>query len=622
MIKKIFGVIVILGLAVGSFFGIYFGVKFDKVNKQLKSDIEYIQTIDTLNKELSQTKNDYIKLNDNYVVVVAENELNKKEVDSLKISIQEKEEIIQGLQSTITEKVNKISEIETEKSILETEKEDLLSQIETMTEEQISELARLNNKISDLEKEKSTLTSEKAELQTQYDNMLVEKNNLLLDKQTLENRIEDNNKKIANYESQILQLQNEITRLTTLLESYEELINETHIVTFYIGDEIYSAKAVRYGKTISEFENPQETNSYIFNYWTLDHETEVDILTMPITEDVSVYANYTPKYKVEFESVGEMISTQYIVDGQSVQTIESPVREGYKFLGWSLDGESLIQIENFVPSENIKFIAVFEYELIYNVNFFVNNELYYTKRIKLNEKIEGVVNPCIDTLEFDGWTLNGQIVDLSTYSVTENLNFFAQFSEAKYGLFDENNNVIFSWSALKNYGYLKVTKSKDLYCGSNHDAGNLTGILKISDEVVAAGGGIQADAPFQYFGHLNAVIFTNSLKTIYKYGLYDTDADYIYLGENIRNINNLAFAFCKSLKSIYLPSSIFSFGAGTSKSDTPFFACSSTCVLYYNTATWNTYFYWYYYGSNNTSKLSTKSGYTYEQYLTETGAIC
>ncbi len=368
MIKKIFGVIVILGLAVGSFFGIYFGVKFDKVNKQLKSDIEYIQTIDTLNKELSQTKNDYIKLNDNYVVVVAENELNKKEVNSLKISIQEKEEIIQGLQSTITEKVNKISEIETEKSILETEKEDLLSQIETMTEEQIAELARLNNKISDLEKEKSTLTSEKAELQTQYDNMLVEKNNLLLDKQTLENRIEDNNKKIANYESQILQLQNEITRLTTLLESYEELINETHIVTFYIGDEIYSAKAVRYGKTISEFEVPQETNSYIFNYWTLDHETEVDILTMPITEDVSVYANYTPKYKVEFESVGEMISTQYIVDGQSIQMVESPIKEGYVFLGWSLNGLDVIQnLQSFSITENVTLYAVFTTVIEYDV---------------------------------------------------------------------------------------------------------------------------------------------------------------------------------------------------------------------------------------------------------------
>lgn len=373
MAKKIIGYIVILCCFAGSIAGIYFGVRYSQVSKELKSNSEYIEQIDNLELELSQVNEYLTEANSKYSLLLAENEQNKQTIADYSVSIEEKDAKIQSLEGNISELQGQISTLENQISTLENEKQTLLSQIEDLNEEHLAEVQELESQIETLESQKIALEESYQSVNESLQNITIDRNNLLLDKQSLEEKVSANETKIAQYESQILTLQNEVTRLTGLLEGYEEIMSETYTVDFYIGDELYTTKVVRYGKIVTDLIAPTETNTYVFNYWTLDGETEVEVSTYSIEGNTIFYANYTPKYKVEFESVGVVVDTQYVVKGQTVEEAVSPTQEGYKFIGWSLDGESVIELDSFTILENVKFEAIFESEL--NLNGYTMAEI-------------------------------------------------------------------------------------------------------------------------------------------------------------------------------------------------------------------------------------------------------
>ena len=106
------------------------------------------------------------------------------------------------------------------------------------------------------------------------------------------NTLGADNEQIPALKEQILELQNEVTRLTCLLEEYSKLNVEAFEARFYIGEKLHTLKLVENGGTVAEFETPATNGDYVFKGWSLDKETIVDYTTIEITENKTFYAVY------------------------------------------------------------------------------------------------------------------------------------------------------------------------------------------------------------------------------------------------------------------------------------------------------------------------------------------
>ena len=103
------------------------------------------------------------------------------------------------------------------------------------------------------------------------------------------------------------------------------------------------------------------TETQFFKGWQIkDNE---DILTGKylINENTEFRAVFMDKYNVQFMVDGEVLSQQYLADKEYVSIPESPVKDGYTFIGWSIDGDNIIEnaIELTVTEDTI-ISAVFE----------------------------------------------------------------------------------------------------------------------------------------------------------------------------------------------------------------------------------------------------------------------
>lgn len=77
----------------------------------------------------------------------------------------------------------------------------------------------------------------------------------------------------------------------------------------------------------------------------------------------------------------------------------------------------------------------------YTVAFEVDGARYDTKKVKEGETISGTVaDPTKSGFDFDGWTLNGEKVDIYTYKVNSNVTFVAAFTEKAAEDPDDNTN--------------------------------------------------------------------------------------------------------------------------------------------------------------------------------------
>ncbi|MCM1025381.1 MAG: InlB B-repeat-containing protein, partial [Roseburia sp.] len=95
------------------------------------------------------------------------------------------------------------------------------------------------------------------------------------------------------------------------------------------------------GDKVSEPEAPVR-EGYTFDGWMLEGEA-YDFET-PVTGDITLvaaWAEVVNVYTVTFDSNGgSPVAEQEVVDGDKVSEPEAPVREGYTFGGWTLEGET------------------------------------------------------------------------------------------------------------------------------------------------------------------------------------------------------------------------------------------------------------------------------------------
>lgn len=115
---------------------------------------------------------------------------------------------------------------------------------------------------------------------------------------------------------------------------------------------------VNYGEVIPKPKNPTKFG-YDFSGWIIN-DSEYDFNT-PIYEDTTLKATWIAKeyYKVTFDTDGgTKIASEIIFKGDKIKNSKIPVKEGYTFIYWSLDGEEFDMTTEI--TKNIKLKAIYE----------------------------------------------------------------------------------------------------------------------------------------------------------------------------------------------------------------------------------------------------------------------
>ena len=276
--------------------------------------------------------------------------------------------------------------------------------------------------------------------------------------------------------------------------TYQAVFTKLHTVTFTYEEELKSTQQVRNGEYATDIE-VENTNYKVFNGWKVNGSF-VDIESYKINADTVFVADLTYKYDVKFMVDNEEYDHQIIIENGFVNLPEIPVKDGYVFDGWSLNGVDIIKnIDTVTVNENIIYKAVFT--KFYKVTFMVDNEEYVLQSVKGNNAPSIPEAPSKSGYSFEGWSIDKQnIIDVTEVLITQNTTFYAMFSyydfvaiswngltsfdgshiwtdgeNTYYSNFDEqyklNKETLtwepFLWNGLASFGSAVFTIDKDIY---------------------------------------------------------------------------------------------------------------------------------------------------------------
>ena len=390
---------------------------------------------DGYNTALSD-KSEYEKLIDGYRdTITTQNDLisqHTSEVNSLNNSIKD----CQGQITTLTE----------QKTVLETQVE-TLNTIKASNEATISDLngqiAVLNNQVLSLSANKDENIRQIAQLNEQIANL-----------QTLNNQLQETNelntRTINGLNAQIVGLNNQIADLTLQSQNNSAVVNalnvkiaelqksvsyyeqylgtlesgEQVVATFEFDGSVYNIQVVNKNSLLTVTE-PTSTAYVIFNGWTVDGEP-IDLATFRITQSTKIVADVTHKYEVNFMVEGENHNSQIVLKDGKVTIPANPTKNGYVFDGWTLDGNSVVNLANYTVTQNVTFTAKFT--KLYSVIFKYEDTTLKTDTVKSGQYATAPTASSTAYKVFNGWKVNGIMKDVSEYRITADTVFVADIT--------------------------------------------------------------------------------------------------------------------------------------------------------------------------------------------------
>lgn len=266
------------------------------------------------------------------------------------------------------------------------EKDKSIQQLNAEIDEQNQTLTARNNEIVVLKNEKKDIESQLAEINSQ-----------LLASQ--------------NANAQLLEIKADLeTRLTEKTTALENKVNEFEEAQQTILQLTEEKSALELEKIALEEESEQLRS---------DYEAYQDFIESVRGENQIV---------VTFDFNGTCFNTQLIEKGSKVAVLTPEDTEDVRFNHWTINGEQ-IDISSYEFIEDTQVIA----DVIQSktINFEYNGEIIDTIKVFSGETISKDVVIPEDTnyLKFNNWTLNGEIVDLTTFVVSEDVTFVADLTE-------------------------------------------------------------------------------------------------------------------------------------------------------------------------------------------------
>ena len=373
--------------------------------------------------ELTAQVEYYKTLVDEFLVEV---ELLNKEIDSLNVETTNNMSTIDDLNNQKLELVSQVENLqsiknENEKTIssLTSEKTSLQTQVNNLQDEIANKeliIESLNLQISTLKSSIQDKTNEIIELNNQLNSLQSQLNNLQNDNSNLSSEIEILETNIADKQSQIDSLNLEINNLEESLASTEQLKNE-------------------YYNKVSTLEDEIEQN--LIQIQNLN--TNID--TLKSTQNV------LNERVTSLNSTIEELNITLEEKNNNILRLNDKI---------SKLTENLLSLQTFIVNLqlNDKCVATFEYnEDIYNIQVVEKNSL-------LN-----ITNPAdTDYIKFNGWTINGEIVDLSTYQITANTTFVADLTyiyDVEFIYYDDvdgvSTRIVYDSQKVEENSYVDLT---------------------------------------------------------------------------------------------------------------------------------------------------------------------
>lgn len=482
---------------------------------------------------------------DGYSTALKDKDEYDKLINSYRDTITTQNDLISQYTSEATALNNSIKDYQGQVATLNEQRAALETQIETLNTIKASNettITELNGQIAELSTQILTLQGNKDENERQIAALTEQLTNL----QNLNTQLQENNalnaKTINGLNAQIASLNNQIADLTLQTQNNSSVVNalnakiaelqksvsyyeqylytlesgEQVVATFEFDGSVYNIQVVNKNSLLT-VATPPSTAYVIFNGWTVDGEP-IDLATYRITANTKIVADVTHKYEVNFMVDGENYHNEIVLKNANVTPPAAPTKNGYVFEGWTIDGNSVVNLTTYTVTQNVTFTAkftkqysvVFKYEdttlknetvksgnyatapetnstaykvfngwkvngvavnvseyritadtvfvaditYKYDVKFIADGKMHNTQIVERNGKPTVPANPTKTNYVFVGWSIDGtNTVNVSNYTVTENVTFTAIFRVDKFTVTFKNGDTTVATQEVQNGGY-------------------------------------------------------------------------------------------------------------------------------------------------------------------------
>lgn len=272
--------------------------------------------------------------------------------------------------------------------------------------------------------------------------------------------------------------------VTLMISCGSEIELPEYTVEFYVENTIYDTQKVISGNKLNKPADPIK-EELIFSGWYVDGEKWM-FSSGVVTSDMKLYAEFTDdkkdeitdKYTVEYYIDDKLHNKETVSSGSKLNKPNDPVKEGFTFLGWYVDGEKWLFSSGIVTSD-MKLIATFdeeEEEIIPGIEpVYQGMSIEGSSTFNINRKNKGNFKDSID--------------DILGVITTEKVEYFAQKDE-KFNiivhLYNPSRYEILSFT-LNDYKY----QSYEFKEGSNSeeliievDAGSISGLKEYTIDAI------------------------------------------------------------------------------------------------------------------------------------------
>lgn len=495
---------------------------------------------------------------DGYSTALKDKDEYDKLINSYRDTITTQNDLISQYTSEATALNNSIKDYQGQVATLNEQKAAIAAQVDTLTTIKASNeitITELNGQIAELSTQILTLQGNKDENERQIAALTEQLTNL----QTLNTQLQENNalnaKTINGLNAQIASLNNQIADLTLQTQNNSSVVNalnvkiaelqksvsyyeqylstlesgEQVVATFEFDGSVYNIQVVNKNSLLT-VATPPSTAYVIFNGWTVDGEP-IDLATYRITANTKIVADVTHKYEVNFMVEGANHNSQIVLKDSKVTPPAAPTKNGYVFEGWTIDGNTVVNLTTYTVTQNVTFTAkftkqysvVFKYEdttlknetvksgnyatapetnstaykvfngwkvngvavniseyritadtvfvaditYKYDVKFIADGKTHNTQIVERNGKPTVPANPTKTNYVFVGWSIDGtNTVNVSNYTVTENVTFTAVFRVDKFTVTFKNGDTTVATQEVQNGGYATApTFNSDTFVG-------------------------------------------------------------------------------------------------------------------------------------------------------------
>lgn len=463
-----------------------FGVWWTFNNKEglfalIKGSLIYTQsqvdeiTSDAYNDGYSDAKNNesyYKKLVATYEKEIADSQSQIKVLTDNNWEYQTKISTLTSERNTYQNRVLSLETINAENEKIIAENKETISNLQNEVTKLKASDEDKSEEIELLQKQISNLQTVNASLQSTNDLNTQTIVNMNLQIETLNKQISEMTTASENNSAALTSLKNEVESLKKSIEYYEQYIknleNENQVVaTFYFNNSVYNIQVINKGTTPA-LVNPESTEYVTFNYWYVEvdgEKQEVELSSYPLSANTTFYADITTRYDVKFKVDESIHNSQIIELNYYPELPEEPVKDGYEFDYWSLNGVDKVNPTEVQIKQDTIFIAVFT--KLHTVTFIYEDTTQDTQIVRNNEYASEIEVETNVYKKFNGWYSNDVVFDITTTPIVADTVLVANITYSFDVVFklDEDSEEIHNSQIieLNHYPELPVEPTKDGY---------------------------------------------------------------------------------------------------------------------------------------------------------------